>query len=52
MLAILERCGAREHTLAEARRYRDRRLERLELLPCPPEGKQELAASRRSMIAA
>ena len=52
VLAILERCGAREHTLAEARRYRDRSLEELELLPCPPEGKRELAVVVRSMIAA
>ena len=52
VLAILERCGAREHTLAEARRYRDRSLEELELLPCPPEGKRELAILVRSMIAA
>jgi geranylgeranyl diphosphate synthase type I len=52
VLEILERSGAREHTLAEARRYRDRSLEELELLPCPPEGKRDLAALVRSMIAA
>ena len=52
VLEILERCGAREHTLAESRRYRDRSLELLELLPCPPEGKRDLAALVRSMIAA
>jgi len=52
VLTILERCGAREHALAEARRYRDRSLEQLELLPCPPEGKRDLAALVRSMIAA
>ena len=52
VLEILERCGAREHTLAESRRYRDRSLELLELLPCPPEGKQDLAHLVRSMIAA
>ncbi|MEA2651268.1 MAG: geranylgeranyl diphosphate synthase, type [Chloroflexota bacterium] len=52
VLAILERCGAREHTLTEARRYRDRSLEELELLPCPPDGKRELAVVVRSMIAA
>ena len=52
VLEILERCGAREHTLAEARRYRDRSLQELELLPCPPEGKRDLAALVRSMIAA
>jgi geranylgeranyl diphosphate synthase, type I len=52
VLEILERCGAREHTLAESRRYRDRSLELLERLPCPPEGKRELALLVRSMIAA
>jgi len=52
VLAILERCGAREHTLSEARRFRDRSLEELELLPCPPEGKRELGVLVRSMIAA
>ena len=52
VLEILERCGAREHTLAESRRHRDRSLELLELLPCPPEGKRDLAALVRSMIAA
>ena len=52
VLEILERCGAREHTLAESRRYRDRSLEQLDLLPCPPEGKRELAVVVRSTIAA
>ena len=52
VLGILERCGAREHTLAESRRYRDQSLELLELLPCPPEGKKDLAHLVRSMIAA
>jgi geranylgeranyl diphosphate synthase, type I len=52
VLDILERCGAREHTLAEARRFRDRSLEQLELLPCPPEGKRDLAALVRLTIAA
>ena len=52
VLDILERCGAREHTLAESRRYRDRSLELLEMLPCPPEGKKDLAHLVRSMIAA
>ena len=52
VLAILERCGAREHTLAEARRYRDRSLEQLDLLPCPPDGKRDLAALVRAVIAA
>ena len=52
VLAILERCGAREHTLAEARRYRDSALDRLVRLPCPDTGKQELAALVSSVIAA
>ena len=52
VLEILERCGAREQTLAEARRYRDQALELLEALPCPPTGKRELAILVRSVIAA
>lgn len=52
VLAILERCGARDHALAEARRYRDRSLEQLEQLPCRPDGKRDLAALVRSVIAA
>jgi len=52
ILAILERCGAREHTLGEARRYRDVALGHLEALPCRPEGKRELEGLVRSVIAA
>ena len=52
VLEILERSGAREHALAEARRYRDRALRDLELLPCLLDGKRELAALVRSVIAA
>jgi geranylgeranyl diphosphate synthase, type I len=52
VLAILERSGAREHTLSEARRYRDLSLAQLEELPCPPERKGDLAAFVRSVIAA
>jgi len=52
VLTILERCGAREHTLAEARRYRDAALQHLELLPCPLDQKRELAALVRSVIPA
>lgn len=51
-LDILERCGARAHALAEARRYRDEALRQLESLPCPPERREELAALVRSVIAA
>ena len=52
VLEILERCGAREHTLAEARRYRDLSLDQLERLPCPPERTAELVSLVRSVIAA
>jgi geranylgeranyl diphosphate synthase, type I len=52
VLEILERSGAREHTLQEARGYRDRSLQLLEQLPCPPEGKRDLALLVRSVIAA
>jgi geranylgeranyl diphosphate synthase type I len=52
VLEILERSGAREHTLQEARSYRDRSLELLEHLPCPPEDKRDLAMLVRSVIAA
>jgi geranylgeranyl diphosphate synthase, type I len=52
VLAILERSGAREQALVEARRYRDRSLEQLEQLPCLPEGKRELAMLVRAIIAA
>ncbi len=52
VLAILERSGAREHTLSEARRYRDLALRHLELLPCPLDRKRELAELVTSVIAA
>ncbi len=52
VLELLDRSGAREHALSEARRYRDRALEQLELLPCPPAGKRDLANLVRSVIAA
>ncbi|HEX7224789.1 MAG TPA: polyprenyl synthetase family protein [Candidatus Limnocylindria bacterium] len=52
VLAILERSGAREHTLGEARRYRDLALRHLELLPCPLDRKRDLAELVRSVIAA
>ena len=44
--------GAREHTLAEARRYRDQALRHLELLPCPLDRKRDLAELVRTVIAA
>ena len=52
VLTILERCGAREHTLGQARRYRDAAIDQLDRLPCPDAGKDELAALVRSVIAA
>ena len=52
VLAILERTGAREHTLAEARRYRDLALTHLDLLPCSLDRKRDLAELVRTVIAA
>jgi geranylgeranyl diphosphate synthase type I len=52
VLEILERCGARDHASAEARRYRDESLALLDALPCPPDGKRELAILVRSVIVA
>jgi geranylgeranyl diphosphate synthase type I len=52
VLAILERCGAREHALSEARRYRDLALRHLDLLPASLERREALATLVRSVIAA
>jgi geranylgeranyl diphosphate synthase type I len=52
VLEILERSGAREHALAEARRYRDLALDHIERLPALQEGKIGLATLVRSMIVA
>ena len=52
VLTILDRCGARDHALAEARRYRDQALRDIESLACPPERRSELAAVVESVIAA
>ena len=52
VLEILERSGAREHALAEARRYRDLALGQLEALPCSPERRADLATLVSSVIAA
>jgi geranylgeranyl diphosphate synthase, type I len=52
VLAILGRCGAREHASEEARRYRDRALALLDQLPCPPERRDDLERFVRSVIAA
>jgi geranylgeranyl diphosphate synthase type I len=51
VLRILESCGARDHALTEARRYRDRSLEAIEALPCPAERRAELRALVESVIA-
>ncbi len=52
VLTILERCGAREHALGEARRYRDQALADLAALPCDPDGRRQLATLVESVIAA
>ncbi|HEX2221355.1 MAG TPA: polyprenyl synthetase family protein [Candidatus Limnocylindria bacterium] len=52
VLEILERCGAREHTLAEARRYRDLALDGIERLRVPDARRAELAALVSAVIAA
>jgi geranylgeranyl pyrophosphate synthase len=52
VLEILERSGAREHTLTEARRYRDLALEHVDRLPCIDDRKADLAELVRSVIAA
>jgi geranylgeranyl diphosphate synthase type I len=52
VLAILDRSGAREYALAEARRYRDRALEQAERLPCPDDRREGLRALVGAVIAA
>jgi geranylgeranyl diphosphate synthase type I len=52
VLEILGRCGAREHALSEARRYRDLALRHVELLPCPADRQAQLAELVGSVIAA
>jgi len=52
VLEILERSGAREHTLTEARRYRDLALAHVDRLPCIDDRKADLAELVRSVIAA
>jgi geranylgeranyl diphosphate synthase type I len=41
-LAILDRCGARDHATAEARRYRDLALARIDGLPCDERARAQL----------
>jgi geranylgeranyl diphosphate synthase type I len=52
VLEILERSGAREHTLSEARRYRDLALQHVAGLPCIDDRKADLAELVQSVIAA
>jgi geranylgeranyl diphosphate synthase type I len=49
-LAILERSGARDHAVSEARRYRDLALERIEGLPCDPEARTQMRVLVESVI--
>jgi len=51
-LAILDRCGARETTLGEARRYRDEALAELADLPLEPAARVALVTFVEAMIAA
>jgi geranylgeranyl diphosphate synthase, type I len=51
VLAILERAGAQEQSLAEARRFRDIALADVEGLPIEPERREELRALIESVIA-
>ncbi len=52
VLAILERSGAHDHAVAEARRLRDLALRHIEMLPCPPEGRRDLTLLVQGAIAA
>jgi geranylgeranyl diphosphate synthase type I len=52
VLEILERSGAREHSLSEARRYRDQALAHVARLPCIDDRKADIAELVRSVIAA
>jgi geranylgeranyl diphosphate synthase type I len=51
VLEILERSGAREHAVAEARRYRDRALQAAKRLPIGEDEGTELAALVEGVIA-
>ena len=52
VLEILERCGAREATEQEARRYRDLALVEARSLPVPEEKVEDLRSLVESMISA
>jgi geranylgeranyl diphosphate synthase, type I len=51
VLDIIERSGARDHALREARRYRDLALAGIDALPCPEEGRAQLRALVEAVIA-
>ena len=51
VLAILERCGAREHALGQVRELRDEVLRDVDELPIPSKMKAELASLVESVIA-
>jgi geranylgeranyl diphosphate synthase type I len=51
VLSILERCGARQHTLAEARRYRDLALDGIARLPITDVHRSELSELVAATIA-
>jgi geranylgeranyl diphosphate synthase type I len=52
VLAILERCGAREHVLAEARRLRDTALADIDALPLADAPRSQLRGLVEAVIAA
>jgi geranylgeranyl pyrophosphate synthase len=51
-VAILERSGARDTTLAEARRYRDEAIAELGDIPLEPSAKRDLVLFVEAVIAA
>jgi geranylgeranyl diphosphate synthase type I len=51
-VAILQRSGARDTTLAEARRYRDEAIGELETIPLEPDAKRDLVLFVEAVIAA
>jgi geranylgeranyl diphosphate synthase type I len=52
VLAILDRSGARDHALAEARRHRDRALAGVDALPISDERRAQLRAVVESVVSA
>jgi geranylgeranyl pyrophosphate synthase len=51
VLAILERCGARDHAAGEAQRYRELALTTIRNLPIPEDRREELASVVERSIA-